>query len=335
MDGSIPPGKVPPSLLRQLALDRRGAARADVLVGPAIGEDAAVVDFGGVAAVLSSDPITGAGANAGWLAVHVACNDIGATGAAPVGVLATLLLPSDGAAGHLDRLTADIHRACLELGVAVLGGHSEVVAGLTAPILSLTALGRCPTGRQITSASARPGDELILTKAAAIEGSAILATDFAAELRRELGDAVVEEAQGYWREISILPEAQVAAAAGASAMHDATEGGVLGAAVELAEASNVGMRLRVEQVPRRPATDAICGYFGVDPLALVSSGALLIAAPPDRAIVARLRDAGIAATVIGDIVARDRRLLLRGKQMPLFAPPRDELWRLLEERAAR
>jgi hydrogenase maturation factor len=330
--GDLPPGKVSPELLRRFALGR-GAPRADVLVGPGIGEDSAIVDFGGTVAVLSTDPITGASANAGWLAVHVASNDIAAMGAAPVGVLVTLLLPSKGAVEHLERIMSDIHRACVDLGIAVLGGHSEVTAGLTDPILSLTSLGRTETGRHVTSAGARAGDELILTKAAALEGSAILATDFAEELTRELGEDVVREARGYWSEISVVPEGLAAAAAGASAMHDVTEGGVLGALTELAEASGVGVRVRLEQVPHRAATDAICGYFSADPYALVSSGAMLIAAPKERRVVDALRAQNIEATAIGEVTKSERRLLLRGKAIPLFAPPRDELWRILEERS--
>lgn len=335
MDGSLPPGKVPPELLTRYALGQRralGADRADVLVGPGIGEDAAVVDFGGPVAVLSSDPITGARTNAGWLAVHVACNDIAATGAAPIGLLVTLLLPPAGATGHLERIMGEVHRACVDLGVAVLGGHSEVTAGLTDPILSLTALGRAEAGRYVTSAGAREGEELILTKAVALEGSAILATDFADELTRELGAEIVREAQGYWSEMSVVREGLAAAAAGATAMHDVTEGGVLSALAELAEASGIGVRVRLDQLPRRAATDAICGYFSVDPFALVSSGALLIAAPKAQAVAPALRAQGIEATSIGEVTRGERRLLLRGKSIPLFAPPRDELWRVLEER---
>jgi hydrogenase maturation factor len=305
-----------------------------VLVGPGIGEDAAVVDFGGELVVLSSDPITGAAGNAGWLAVHVACNDVGAMGARPTGVLVTLLLPPEDAVGHLDRITSDVDRACRDLGIAVLGGHSEVVAGLSQPILSLTAIGRGARETLVTSSGAKPGDQLILTKAAAIEGTALLATDFADELTRELGAELVAEAQSYWSEISVVPEGLVAAAAGAHAMHDVTEGGVLTAVNELAEASGVGVRLRVDAVPRRPTTDAICSYFSVDPLALVSSGAMLVAAPKDSGVLAALSARGIPATVIGDVVPEGRRLLLTGKQLPLFVPLRDELWRLLEERAS-
>jgi hydrogenase expression/formation protein HypE len=329
----LPPGKVPPELLRQYAFGRSGAPRSEVLVGPNIGEDAAAIAVGDEAVILSSDPITGAAGNAGWLAVHVACNDIAAMGARPTGVLVTLLLPPVDAVGHLDRLTDDVDRACRDLGIAVLGGHSEVVGALSQPILSLTAVGTTPKSRIVRSTGVRPGDALIVTKAAATEGTALLATDFADELTRELGAELVARAQACWSEISVVPEGLAAAEAGATAMHDVTEGGVLGAVMELAEASGLGVRLRVEQVPIRPVTAEICSYFSVDPLALVSSGSLLIAGP--REIADKLTAQGIRATVIGDVVGDGRRLLLRGKQMPLFAPPRDELWRLLEERASR
>lgn len=334
MDDPLPPGKVPLELLERFALGRRGAERADVLVGPALGEDAAVVDFGESVAVLSSDPITGANRNAGWLGVHVACNDVGAMGAEPVGVLVTLLLPSSGAVGHLERIMADVHRACADLGIAVLGGHSEVTAGLAEPILSLTALGRAPRRRVVTSRGAGPGDQIIMTKAAAIEGTAILATDFAEELARELGPEVVAAGQRFYDQISVVREGMAAAAAGASAMHDVTEGGVLGALHEMALGGGFGVRVRVEAIPRRELTDRICGYFSVDPLALVSSGALLVTAPKEKDVAGELRRQGFEATVIGEVTdTPERRLLLRGKSMPLFAPPRDELWRLLEERA--
>ena len=324
---------MPNSLLRRFAFNRIGTAREDLLVGPGIGEDAAVISFGDEVAVISSDPITGANINAGWIGVHVACNDIAATGAAPIGVLVTLLLPPEDAIPELDRLTAEIHRAANELGIAILGGHSEVTVGLTKSIICMTALGRAPVGGYVTSNGAQIGDEIIMTKSAAIEGTAILATDFAGELTLGVGSEMVAEGQALFAEISVVPEGTIAAANGATAMHDITEGGILGALAELADASKIGFRVRVESIPRRPATDAICGFFGVDPLALVSSGSLLITAPKERDLVHILMHHGIRATSIGEVTAKDRRLLLRGKQMPHFAPERDELWRLLEERA--
>lgn len=311
-----------------------GHRRSDVLVHAATGEDSAVIDFGSQVCIVTSDPITGTKANAGWLAVHVNCNDIAAAGGEPIGVLVTILLPSDDHESALSQIMRDVERAAGELGIEVVGGHSEITTGIEAPIIAVTAVGRAAKGRNVTSSGARPGDALLLTKTAAIEGTAILAMDFTEELAREIDPDVLDRARSLFNQVSVVPEGVAAAAIGATAMHDATEGGVLGAILEMAEASGRGVRVRVESIPLDPATESICGYFGIDPLRLISSGAMLIAAPDGSAMVRALADRGLTATVIGDFTeAPERRLLLRGKSLPLFAPDRDELWRVLDERS--
>src|SRR5687768_14027471 len=150
-------GKLSPSELERLVLGRLGVRRPDVLVHAGLGEDAAVIAMGDQACVITTDPLTGAVANAGWYAVHVACNDLAAMGAEPIGVLATLLYPEQAEPDDVARSMADIDRAARELGIEVLGGHTEVTPGLAAPIVSMTAVGRCPIDRVITSAGARPG----------------------------------------------------------------------------------------------------------------------------------------------------------------------------------
>src|SRR5687767_7817988 len=171
-------GKLPPALLRRLVFGRLGARRPETLVRAAYGEDSAVLDLGDDLVVLSSDPITTAGARAGWLGVHVACNDVAANGAAPVAVLLTILVPEGAPASTVGTVMRDAHRAARELGVEIVGGHTEVTPGLPRLLLALTAVGRAPRGRHLTSAGARPGDALLLTKAAGLEGTAVLAHDF-------------------------------------------------------------------------------------------------------------------------------------------------------------
>lgn len=329
----IPFGKVPPEILSQFALSRTGARRREVVIGPDIGVDAAAVDVDGDILVLSTDPITGAGNNAGWLAVHVACNDIAVHGARPVALLVTLLLPSESATAHLDRLTADIDRAARDVDVAIVGGHTEVSSAVTRPVAVLTAIGRVERSKLIQPAAARAGDDVVLVGSAAIEGTAILASDFADELRPAVGADMVERAQGFWSDVSVVNAALMAAEIGAVAMHDCTEGGIIAAVHEFAAATGLGVRLVVESIHRREETDVIASHFSVDPLALVSSGALLVAARRELDIASRLRDAGFQAARIGEFTATGRRLLLRGKSIPLVPPARDELWRLLEERA--
>ena len=332
-------GKLPPDLLRGLVLGRLGARRPETLVGAALGVDAAAVAFeDGWACVLTSDPITTATAGAGRLAVHVVCNDLATMGAEPVGLLATLLFPDGIARAAVAQLASEIDAAARELNVEVLGGHTEVAPGLSAPLVVMSGIGRARRDRLLTAAGARPGDALVLTKAAALEGSHILANDFLAELAGRVPDDLLDEARSYAAELSVVPEGRLAAETGATALHDPTEGGVVGALWELAEASGTGFRVEVARVPVRPATRAMCEALGADPLRLIASGALLIACADGTAMRQRLMDAGIAASIIGEVTpaAAGRRLVHADRSTEeAWALNRDELYRLLESRTGR
>lgn len=322
-------GKLTPAQLAGLVYPHLGVRRPEVLVHSGIGEDSTVIDFGDSVAVLSTDPITGAAKNMGWLGVHVACNDIAAMGAEPVGVLVTLLLTESTSCDQAAQIMRDVHRAAAELGIEVLGGHSEVTPGLPNAIISLTSVGRAPRSRFVTSSGGRPGDALVVTKAAGLEGTAILATDREEWLVPRVGAEVVRRAQAFVGEISVVPEGLIAAAAGATAMHDATEGGVLGAIYELAEASKRGVEVLADRIPVRPETRAICAGFGIDPLRLVSSGTLVVAAPDGDTVVTRLAEAGISAAVVGRLTDGDRAVTRDGVRRELAPPESDELWTAL------
>ncbi len=326
-------GKLPPTVLQSIVLSRLGTTRADVLVHASLGEDSAVVDFGEWVCVVSTDPITGAAKNAGWLSVHISCNDVAANGAEPVGVLPTLLLPEGTTEDDIRQTMAEISAAASELGVEVLGGHTEITPGLANMIISLTAVGRARKDAYVTSAGARPGHDILMSKHAGLEGTSILASDLAAVLEPRLGADVLARARGLVRQISVVKEGLLAAKHGASALHDTTEGGVLGALYEMAEASHVGLEVWPEAIPILPETRAICDVFGADPLRLISSGTMLIAAPGGPAMAATLRSQGVEATVIGRAVpAEAGRWLVHGdgRREPLLPPDRDELWRILE-----
>jgi hydrogenase maturation factor len=171
-------------------------------------------------------------------------------GAEPLGVLATLLLPSGVETSVIAELMADIDATARELNVEVLGGHTEVAPGVTTPLVVMTGVGKARRDRLLTAAGGRPGDALVLTRAAGLEGSQILANDFTDQLSG-VPPALLDEARGYAAELSVLPAARLALELGARAMHDPTEGGVLGALWELAEASGCGFRVHVDQIPIR------------------------------------------------------------------------------------
>jgi hydrogenase maturation factor len=279
--------------------------------------------------VLTTDPITTATSGAGRLAVHVVCNDLAAMGAEPVGILATLLFPAGVTPDAIAQLTADIDATARELNVEVLGGHTEVAPGVTAPLVVMTGVGKAPRDRLLTAAGARPGNAIVLSKAAGLEGSHILANDLAARLGNLPSD-LLEEARGYGAELSVVPEARLAVELGATAMHDPTEGGVVGALWEMAEASGCGFRVQVERITVRPATRAICSALGADPLRLIASGALLIACHDGPSMVRGLTAHGIPAAEIGVMTPEGRHLVHSANHREEIAHlDRDELYRLL------
>ena len=329
-------GKIPPEILQKTILPFTGARRKEVLVGPKFGEDCAVLDLGEELLVLSTDPITGATAGLGRLAVHVSCNDVAATGAEPVGILFTLLLPQGTGEDVLAPLIQEIHHTAAEINVAVLGGHTEITPVVNQVVVSATAVGKVTRENLVTSSGARPGDDIILTKSAGLEGTAILAGELAPLLAGHLSPEILAGAQALGEQLSVIPEGTIAARAGATAMHDATEGGVRGALVELATASGVGLEVWEGAIPVAPETRALCRYLDIDPLGLISSGALLITAPPGSRVMAALAQAGIPARIIGRTLSRPEFFLVlkNGERRTLTAPERDELYKALEKHAA-
>jgi len=325
----VRPGKVSPRALRERIFPHLGH-RSDVLVHATVGQDCAVLDFGPSVCVATCDPITGAGEHLGRLAVHVACNDLATTGAEPVGLLLTLLLAEATAEADLDRIMREAGTAAQAVGVEIVGGHTEVTPGIDRSLVIVSAIGRAPRDAYISAGGGRPGHALVLTKGAGIEGTAVLAADLADRLGRTMEPAALARAQAFIERISVVPDGRIGARCGATAMHDVTEGGVLTGAWELAEASGCGVRLEADAVPVAPETRAICDALGADPLALISSGAMLIAIPDPGTLQAELARAGIPSAVVGALTDHERIVVRGGRTSALEPPDRDELWRVLE-----
>jgi len=327
-------GKVPAELLERAVLGRIGSRDPDVLVGPGYGEDAAVIRVGGGFIAVHSDPITAAEKDIGWLAVNIAANDVAVRGARPRWGLAVILLPEGASEGLLEAIASDIDRASKALGTMVVGGHTEVVPGLGRPIVVMTMIG-VVVGRPITTSGARAGDAVIMTKSAGLEGAAIIARDYGGVLiERGVDPAIVERASRFLEMISVVGEALALAEEGlANSMHDPTEGGVLGGVAEIAYASGKGVEVWEESIPVAEETRVIASSIGVDPLRLISSGALIASTPWERAEEALeiLRRRGVEARIIGRVLG-DRAgayLVRRGgavEKIPKHVP--DEIYRV-------
>jgi hydrogenase maturation factor len=332
----LPVGKLRAHFLQAL-FDKHPPRDPRVVVGPRVGEDAAVIDLGDRYLVATTDPITFATDEIGWYALQVNANDVAVRGARPRWFLATLLLPEDGAtegavAGLFDELAA----ACDELEVTLVGGHTEVTHGLDRPIVAGTMLGEVARDRLITTGGARVGDAVLITKGIPLEGAAIVARERAAALEaRGVPAAVVRRARDLLRApgLSIVPEAAVACeTARIHAMHDPTEGGLATALWELADAAGVGLRIERDRIPLLPEGVEICGALGLDPLGTIASGSLLMTLDPadSPGVIDALARRGIGTREIGRVIPRESGVILvegdRERPLPVF--PQDEIARL-------
>ena len=332
----LPAGKLPVRLLGRL-LKKYAAGGPGVVVGPSIGIDSAIIGIRETLLAVKSDPITFVSDNIGAYAVFVNANDIAAMGAAPKWFLATILLPEGKATAKMaERIFAQISSACREAGAVLCGGHTEVTPGIDRPIVTGHMLGTLSGKKPITSAGAKPGDALILTKGIAIEATSVIARELGDKLEGSFSPAFLKRCAGYFRVpgISVVKDARVALENGpVNAMHDPTEGGLSAALFELSLAS--GCRVIVEQrlIPVLPEAKALCEFFGIDPLGALSSGALLISAPYGRAgkITDGLKKNGILSAVIGRVEAKGRgvRIIVDGKTKKLKHFERDELTKIL------
>jgi hydrogenase expression/formation protein HypE len=332
---SLPVGKLPPDLLAKIL---SGAPLTDprVLLGPGVGLDCAVVDLGDRMLVFKSDPITFASEDIGWYAVQVCANDVATTGAEPRWLLATALLPEDHTPPELaEKIAWQIFEACRELGISVIGGHTEITHGIDRPILSCTMIGEVQAGRLVTPRGAVPGDRLLLTKGVPVEAVSIIAREFADRLGDLLSLAEVEDAcrHLYNPGISVVLDARLACHAGrVHAMHDPTEGGLASALWELSQACGHSLQVDLDAVPVLPLAKRICAHLKLDPLACIASGALLLAvAGEDAAAIRRaLEQEGIACAEIGQVCAGPPRVMVGGTAIPelLPIPQRDELAKL-------
>ena len=315
---NLPVGKLKPDFLKELLPTPDGDT--SVVVGPQLGEDAAVMALGDTYLVATSDPITFATEDIGWYVVCINSNDIAAMGAVPKWLLVTLLLPEDATTPTTVRdIMSQITQACAAFDISLCGGHTEVTPAVTQPVVIGQMMGVTDKNALFTSADARAGDVLILTKGLGIEATAIIAREREEQLRERYDAQFLEQAKNYLTDpgISVLKDAQIAiATGGVHAMHDVTEGGVTTAVYELATAAGLGVtvysdKLLGSSILYGNITRTLCELFGLNPLGVISSGAMLIASEPEKGetICQALRMAGINADIIGK-----------------FSPPEHGLW---------
>ena len=337
---NLPVGKLKHDFLKELLPTHDG--NKGLVVGPQLGEDAAVIALGDNYLVATSDPITFATEDIGWYVVCVNSNDIAAMGAVPKWLLVTLLLPEDATTPTMVRdIMTQLTQACAEFDIALCGGHTEVTPAVTQPVVIGQMMGITDKNALFTSGDARVGDALILTKGIGIEATAIIARAREEQLREKYDDLFLEQARHYLTHpgISVLKDAQTAiATGGVHAMHDVTEGGVATAVYELATAAELGVVVYSDKLLGSSRlygsiTQTLCDMFRLNPLGVISSGAMLIASDPEKgeAICQALGKEGISADIIGEFLPSEGGLWLEdaaGTQQPLPVFETDEIAKL-------
>lgn len=333
----LSPGKLPGELLARLISQYRTPVDDSVLVNAGYGFDAAAISVGGDTLIVKSDPITFATEGAARYLVSVNANDIACLGGIPRWLTVVALLPERSTTEHLvESLFADLQHACTAEDVSLIGGHTEITLGLDRPLLIGTMLGTTGPSGLLRPGQASAGDDLYVTKWIGLEGTALLANERASELTSAIGPEAVASASSLLRSpgISISEDARIALATGkVTALHDPTEGGVATSIHEMAEASGLGAIIQRNAIPIRPETERICDYFSIDPLGLLSSGALLIAAAPHsaRPLEAAFANADIVIHRIGALIpaAEGFSVVSNGDKSPLPRYDSDELTRVL------
>lgn len=332
----LPVGKIPVELLDKIVFKNLGVSRKEVVVGPKTGVDGAVIKIGDKNIIVSMDPVTGANEKIGWLAVNVNANDVATFGVEPAFMFSCMLLPANSDSKLIEKISSQINKAATNIGVSIVGGHCESTLGLNNPVVVGCIIGFTDNQNYITAANAKPRDKIILTKSAGIEGTAILASDKEKTLKKKLSIKQIENAKNFYKEISVVREALIAyKTGGVNAMHDPTEGGIIGGILEMADASKLGVKIYKDKISVRTETALICKLFKIDPLRLISSGALLISTNPkySEKILKRLSEEGIQAAIIGEFLPNSNQRIINlenNEEMNLTRTKSDHLWKALQ-----
>jgi len=334
---ALPVGKLPADILKRL-LGLYTSTNHGVVIGPSIGEDAAAIDFGDSYLLVTTDPITFVTEEIGTYTIFINANDIATMGGIPKWFLATILLPEKQTTQNLaENIFHQLSAACEKLDVSFCGGHTEITAGINRPIVIGMMIGEVGKNNLITTKGAQAGDDIILTKAIAIEGTSIIAREKGDALIGIFGEEFVNTCRRFMEDpgISVLMDAQIVTANGEiHSMHDPTEGGLATGLFEVASAADVGLIVEEECIPVLPECGVLCKHYGLDPLGLIASGSLLIAINPrdTEKVLGALRNNGVPAAKIGRILPKEHGLKIKKSNEVLELPAfdRDEITKIFD-----
>jgi hydrogenase maturation factor len=335
---TLPIGKLNFDILEGLLEKYPGVLDERLVVGPKVGEDAAVIDFPDRYLVAKTDPITFATDEIGWYAVHINANDVAIRGARPKWFQPAILLPENHATKTLvEEIFRQISRACRELGITIVGGHTEITHTLDRPIVVGSMFGEVTKEKLVTTSGARPGDDILLTKGIVIEGTAIIARERREELRKKgYDESFVRRCMEYLYDpgISVVRDALLANQFEIHSMHDPTEGGLATGLYEMARASDVDMIIYGDKIDFLPDSKRLCAEYGLNPLGTITSGSLVLAADTENVekVLQAYSKSGIRASVIGRVEEKGfgMKILRDDRTEDLKWSEKDEITKIFE-----
>lgn len=333
-------GKIEHSFFKQFIQNNCGKSRSEVIVGPQFGVDVSIVNLpNGQAMAMASDPLSlipslGLRESA-WLSVHLAANDIATTGFAPMYGQFVLNLPSQFQQKDFQIYWEYIHRFCSEMGLSITGGHTGFIEGQNSTIAGGgTFITIAKQNELLTSKYAQPGDAILVTKSCAISTASILAMSFPKTVKNKAGMEHYHNACEMFYDISVLNDALTATSgkdrSKVTAMHDVTEGGVLGAIYEMAVASDNGALIYTEKLPIDETQLKVCEVFSLAPSYCTGAGSMIITCKKESVtqIISKLNERNISCTEVGEMTEKNLGIKLsqQDKESDLIYHEKDPYW---------
>ncbi len=254
--------------------------------------------------------------------IQKCANNLAAGGAVPVAVELTLLLPTGTEEGKLRELAAEAEKKCQELSMQIIGGQTSSSCLVHAPVAVAAGYGKSLYRDRQGSRVVLPGQDIVVSKWIGLQGTALLAGWNRERLLGRYPARLVEEARGFGRYLSVLPEAQAAVEFGVSSMHDASRGGILAALWEIAEGAGMGLTVDMRRLPLRQETVEVCEFCNVNPYQLLSGGSLVMTTPDGAGLAEALKSRGISAQVVGRITDGNDRILLNEGEIRYLDRPK-------------
>lgn len=330
MEVIVRDGKISENVLMRSVLRKIKTKREEIVCGAGIGVDCAVLSYGeGEETVLSTNPVSAPADRVCVYGMHRALNNVAAAGAEPVGALISAMLPAGTEEPALQDMMAQAEEICEQYRVQLSGGHTELTEMVSQPVLTVTGIGKRKKS-DMNTRCVNPGQDVVVSKWIGLEGTVRIARKYRAALLTRYPARMIEEAAGFERFLSIIPEAATARKSGVCGIHDVSQGGIFGALWEMANGAGVGLEINLKKLPVRQETIEICEFYDLNPYELSSGGCLLMTAVDGNGLVAALEKESIPAVVVGKTTAGNDRVLYNEEERRFLEPPKtDQLYKLM------